>query len=155
MRHDAPKEPVDIRFVVDWSRRWTRGWNEHDVDALLSMCSDDIVWDDPALPETVYGHAGVRGFLEAMFQTFPDVTVTGEGKIFLTIGPHALAPYRLTGTMKADWAPRRLSATGRRVEYRGIDEWEFRDGLLCRYDTHYDSLDAVRQLGLLGQLARQ
>jgi hypothetical protein len=81
--------------------------------------------------------------------------IEARGKIFLTMGPQALAPYRLTGTMHSDWEPRRLTATGRKLSYRGIDEWELRGEQLCRYDTHYDSLDAVRQLGLLSQLARR
>ena len=145
---------LKIEFIVDWGRRWLAGWNAHDVESLVLMCSEDIVWDDPALPETVYGHEGMRGFLRAMFKTFPDLEVEASGGIFLTISPQALAPYCLTGTMLNDWEPRGLTATGRKLAYRGIDEWEFRDGQLCRYDTHYDSLDAARQLGLLSQLAR-
>lgn len=155
MDETTQQRALQIGFVVDWSRRWLAGWNAHDVEGLLSMCSKDIVWDDPALPDTAYGHEGVRGFLEAMFETFPDLEIEAGGKIFFTVGPQALAPYRLTGTMRNDWEPRGVTATGKKVSYRGIDAWEFRDGQLCRYDTHYDSLDCARQLGVLSQLARR
>jgi steroid delta-isomerase-like uncharacterized protein len=149
------KRTLEIEFIVDWSRRWLAGWNAHEVETLVSMCSEEVVWDDPALPDTVYGHKGVRGFLRAMFETFPDLKIEGGGRIFLTMGPQALAPYRLTGTMLSDWEPRGLTATGRKIDYHGFDEWEFSNGQLCRYDTQYDSLDAARQLGLLSQLARR
>jgi steroid delta-isomerase-like uncharacterized protein len=147
------QRPLNIEFIVDWARRWLAGWNAHDVEGLVSMCHRDVVWDDPALPQTVYGHEGVRGFLRAIFETFPDLQIETSEGIFLTMGPRALGPYRLTGTMLGNWEPTGLTATGRRFAYRGIDEWEFRDGQLCRYNTHYDSLDAARQLGLLAQFA--
>lgn len=145
--------PLDVGFITDWARGWLGGWNAHDVDGLVSMCSEDVIWDDPALPETVYGHEGVRGFLEAIFRTFPEVEIEAHEGIFLTLGPRALSPYRLRATMAADWMPRGIKATGARLDYRGIDEWEFRDGLLSRYNTHYDSLEAARQLGVLPQYA--
>ena len=147
--------PLSVEFIVDRARRWLVGWNAHDVEGLVSMCTEAVVWDDPALPDTVYGHDGVRGFLRAIFKTFPDLRIEGTDGIFLTMGPRALVPYRLTGTMRGDWEPRGLTATGRTVDYRGIDDWEFGDGRLCRYNTHYDSLEAARQLGLLSQLARR
>jgi steroid delta-isomerase-like uncharacterized protein len=151
--HSPDARPLDVAFITAWARRWLDAWNARDVDGLVSMCSEDIVWDDPALPETVRGHEGVRGFLEAIFRTFPDVQIEAHEGIFLTLGPRALSPYRLRATMAADWEPWGIHATGRRFEYRGIDEWEFRDGLLVRYNTHYDSLGAARQLGVLQQYA--
>ena len=31
--------------------RWVAAWNAHDADALVSFCTDDILWEDPASPE--------------------------------------------------------------------------------------------------------
>ncbi len=145
--------PLDVAFITEWARRWLDAWNAHDVDGLVTMCSEDVVWDDPALPETVHGHDGVRGFLEAIFRTFPDVEIEAHEGIFLTLGPRALSPYRLRATMVANWEPREIEATGASLDYRGIDEWEFSDGLLIRYNTHYDSLETAHQLGVLPQYA--
>jgi hypothetical protein len=35
------------------------------------------------------------------------------------------------------------------VSIAGVDDWTFRDGLLCGYCTYYDTIDAARQLGIM------
>jgi hypothetical protein len=33
----------------------------------------------------------------------------------------------------------------------GVDGWTFKDGLLDRYYSYYDTIDAARQLGIMPQ----
>jgi hypothetical protein len=51
--------------------------------------------------------------------------------------------------MQGPWEARGIAATGARVDIRGVDEWHFRDGLMDRYATYYDSIGMAQQMGLL------
>jgi steroid delta-isomerase-like uncharacterized protein len=142
--------PLDAAFLEDWSRRWLEAWNDHDADRIVAMCAEQVRWHDPGLPEEIHGRAAVREFALATFRAFPDFTVhEGEPPYLSATRPKALSPYRFTGTMKGPWEPQGLAPTGARIEVPGVDEWEFDGQYLLRYDTHYDSLDMARQLGVL------
>ena len=141
---------LDPAFIADWSQRYLDAWNAGDAAAIAAMCSEDVSWSDPGLPEGAHGRNGVRRFVEETFRAFPDFRVEEVAAPLLSESePLALAPYRMTGTMRGPWEPLGLAATGARIEVRGVDEWRFRDGLMCRYATYYDSLDMARQLGVL------
>jgi predicted ester cyclase len=143
-------------FVEDWGRRWLEVWNAHDVDGIVSMCTEDVSWHDPALPEWVHGREEVRRFAAATFRAFPDVRIEElEPPYLATTSPKALSPYRFVGTMSGPWEYADIAATGASVDFRGVDEWEFRGELLCRYDTHYDGMDVARQMGLVPAVGSQ
>jgi steroid delta-isomerase-like uncharacterized protein len=143
---------IEPAFLEDWAARYVAAWNGHDVEAIVAMVTDDVVWDDPALPKTFHGRPAVRHFVEATFKAFPDVVVDElEPPYRSPTRPRALVPYRFTGTMLGDWEPLDIAATGARVSFEGVDQWEFRDELMCRYNTSYDALDVARQMGMLPQ----
>jgi steroid delta-isomerase-like uncharacterized protein len=141
---------IDHAFLEDWAARYLTAWNAHDVEAILAMCTEDVVWDDPALPETYHGHEGVRRFIAATFRCFPDVQIEElEPPYASATAPRALSPYRFTATMRGPWEPTGIAPTGRAIAFEGIDQWEFRDQRMCRYDTKYDLLGVARQMGVL------
>lgn len=141
---------LDPAFMADWAPRYLEAWNAGDADAIAAMCSEDVTWYDPALPETARGREGVRSFVVETFRAFPDFRVDEATPPLLSdTEPLALSPYRFTGTMTGPWEPLGMAPTGARVDVRGVDEYRFRDGLLCAYVTYYDSLDMARQLGVL------
>jgi steroid delta-isomerase-like uncharacterized protein len=139
------------RAVVDaWSRRWFAAWEARDPDAIAALCSPDVIWRDPALPGPARGREGVRDFTAATFQTFPDFRFEELEPAYLSgWEPVALCPFEFHGTMTGPWEALRMAPTGRRMTVRGVDRWEFSDGLLSRYESFYDTLDMARQLGLL------
>ncbi len=59
---------MDRDFVETWGRSFLEAWNAHDVDAVVSLCSEGLTLDDPALPETLRGHDGMRRFAQATFR---------------------------------------------------------------------------------------
>jgi steroid delta-isomerase-like uncharacterized protein len=140
--------------VDEWSHRWFAAWNAHDPDAIAALCTDDVEWHDPALPATARGRDGVRDFTSATFRAFPDFTFEEIEPPYLSRWDEvALAPYEFRGTMTGPWEALGMAPTGRGFRVRGVDRWEFREGLLWRYDTYYDSLDMARQLGFLPPVA--
>jgi len=57
--------------------RFNTVWNGHDVDGILSMMTDDVIFEasfgkDP-WGSRVVGKAALRSFLEEMFTRIPDV----------------------------------------------------------------------------------
>jgi predicted ester cyclase len=145
-----PGTGVDPAFLEDWRSRYLAAWLAHDVEGVVAMCTEDVIWNDPALPETYHGHEGVRRFITATFRCFPDLHIDElEAPYLSATRPKVLAPYRLTATMRGPWEPTNIAPTGRRVSFEGIDEWEFRGERMCRYDTKYDLLAVARQMGVL------
>jgi steroid delta-isomerase-like uncharacterized protein len=146
----SPTTGIDPEFLTGWAARYLAAWNDHDVEGIVALCTEDVVWDDPALPETYRGHEEVRRFATATFRCFPDVDIEElEAPYLSASGPRALAPYRFTATMLGRWEPTDIAATGRRVSFEGVDQWEFRADRMCRYDTKYDLLDVARQMGVV------
>ena len=129
---------LDLAFLEDWGERFSTAWNEHDPEAVIALCTEDVQWSDPALAGSpADGKAAVRDFAAFTFQVFPDFRVEERESIYVSwTEPMALCPYRMTGT-----APGAGS-----IDVLGIDRWTFRDGLICRYDTYYDHAEMLRQL---------
>jgi steroid delta-isomerase-like uncharacterized protein len=142
---------IDAAFVRSFTRRWVTAWNAHDADALVSMCTEDVVWEDPALPEVAHGHAGVREFLGKVWTIFPDLAFElPEPPLLATEGPRAAQVWRLSGTFLGP-DPTGFAPTGKHVDQEGIDLYEFRDSLVARYRARYDVSESLRQMGLSPQ----
>jgi steroid delta-isomerase-like uncharacterized protein len=140
---------VDAEFVRLFAPRWLAGWNEHDVDALVSLCSEDVVWDDPALPAPVQGREAVREYLTGTWSMFPDLAFAlSEPPLLALEGPRAAQAWRMSGTMLGPDPWSGFAATGKRMELDGVDLYEFRNGLVARYHGRYDLSECARQLGL-------
>lgn len=141
---------LDADFVEQWSERYLTAWNSHDAEAIAAMCTEDVVWKDPALPEPAHGREGVRAFIGATARAFPDFHVEEIGRPCISPAePRVLTRYRMTGTMRGPWDYMGLAATAQRMDVLGVDEWTFEGELLSHYQTYYDSLDMTRQLGVL------
>jgi hypothetical protein len=55
----------------------------------------------------------------------------------------------MTGTMLGRLDGPGFAPTGARIDVQGVDDWTFRDDLMCRCTSYYDSLGLARQLGIL------
>ena len=48
-------------------------WNDHDPGAMADLITEDIVWEDPALPGPARGVAAVQEFMRGSWVGFPDL----------------------------------------------------------------------------------
>lgn len=146
--------------VHGWASRWLDAWNSQDLDALTSLVTDDVVWEDPAMfGETVHGRAEFRAFAESFLRALPDVRFDVTGPPYLAAEGMGLAvTWRMTGTFTGELAwwgkryganPPAFAPTGRRVDLEGVDLYELRDGVLSRWTIVYDLLGLSQQLGLI------
>src|SRR6058998_1223941 len=113
---------TDLQAVHELCARWATAWNDHDADAVAALCAEDLVYDEPALGDTVYGRDAIRNFVVAMDAAYPDHKFALVG-LFADVRRRAvLVAWRFTGTRMG---------TSRTVDFHGDDRLEFgEDGLI-------------------------
>ncbi len=103
-------------------------WNDHDLEALLSMVTDDCVFETAAGVEAcgnrMVGKAALRDAFPAAWKTWPDAQWTDA--VHFVAGERGVSEWTFIGT----------DQEGRRTEVRGVDLFELRDGLIARKDTY-------------------
>ena len=87
-------------------------FNRHDLDAIMAHFAEDAVFESPR-----------------RFAGIPDVHY-GDDRHFVA-GDRGASEWTLTGT----------TTDGERIEVRGCDLWEFRDGLIVRKDSYWKRID--------------
>ncbi len=95
-------------------------WNRHDTDAILSMMTEDCIFEasrGPDVKGTVYtGQDEVRRGVDEVFATFPDAQ-WNQPRHFVA-GDRGVSEWVFTAT----------SPDGSRVEVQGCDVFTFKGG---------------------------
>jgi steroid delta-isomerase-like uncharacterized protein len=139
--HTAAKR-LDDEFV--------KAWNSHKVEKLLSLMTDDVIYDDASWATEMHGHADVRAFLESTWRAVPDLSFKHEDTVLVDASGTRTARYWTgKGTHTGPWDPPGLRPTGRSFKFHGASFLESRDGKLSRIRVVYDVTDVMRQLGVL------
>ena len=104
-------------------------FNRHDLDAIMANFADDAVFEAPRGADPwgtrFEGKDAVREGLALRFSGIPDVHY-GDDRHFVS-GNRGASEWLLTGT----------TTEGIRLEVRGCDLWEFRDGQVIRKDSYW------------------
>jgi hypothetical protein len=114
---------VDLAAFID---RYDRAWNDQDVDAIMSMHTADMVFENHTRGVWAEG-AAVRELLESTFADQPDLRFRGRRRY---VGDHFVV---------SEWTATATDAEGRAIEWDGIDVFPFRDGLIARKDVYSGS----------------
>ena len=139
-----------MEWVREFAEPYLAAWNAYDPDAVSARVAEDVVWEDPALPEPARGRAEVAEFVRATATAFPDYRFGEPGQPAISDdGLVAFVPWRMTATNTGPLDPPGFAPTGRSIEVEGVDLWRFRGGLIWRYRAVYDFAGMARQLGLL------
>src|SRR2546425_989795 len=89
-------------------------WSDHDIEKLLSLCTDDCIYEDVTMGAVNRGKAAVRQFADVVFAAFPDFKIELISG-FIT-GDWAGAEWTMSGTHKGDLPG--LPATGKAFSLR-------------------------------------
>ena len=128
--------------------RYNAAWNDHDVEAIVSMHTDDSVFENHTTGDLNIGKDAIRSAITGIFGVFPDLSFEARSQYlrddlvvqeWTARGTHQGAMSRSGMT---------IEPTGRTVEYRGMDIIPIRDGLVARKDVYSDGVTLLRQLGL-------
>ena len=102
---------------------FAEAWNRHDVDALMSMMTNDCVFEasggSKANGERHDGQQAVRTAYAAVFEQYPDAH-WGSARHFVA-DERGVSEWTFTGT----------SPDGKRVEVTGCDLLTFREGKIA------------------------
>src|SRR4030095_5834181 len=94
---------------------WAAAWSLHDVEKLLSLCTDDCVYEDVTMGAVNRGKAEVKAFADAVFAAFPDFKI--QLMSGFTADTWAGAEWTMSGTHRGDLPG--LPATGKTFSIRG------------------------------------
>ena len=112
--------------------RYDQAWNDQDVDAIVSMHTPDMVFENHTRGVRVEGEA-IRELLESTFAGQPDLRFRGRRR------------YVGDDFVVSEWTATVTDDQGRTIEWDGIDVFPIRDGLIARKDI-YSSSHAPRVL---------
>ena len=118
-------EPVTVGTL----ERLLAAFNAHDIDAVMSFFADDCELEMPRGPDpsgrSLKGRERVSEGLASRFAGIPDVHY-GDDRHWIA-GDRGCSEWLLTGT----------STEGEKIEVRGCDLFEFRDGKIVRKDSYW------------------
>ncbi len=125
---------------VDVVRRTYEAFDRGDIDALLSLCDENIEWITPGPPDLPtagrrVGREAVRGFFGTLvetfeFQQFAAQTFIGQGEHVIVLGTDEVI----------------VKATGTVVTEAWAHAFVVRDGKIVRFQEYLDMTAAVAEL---------
>lgn len=121
----------DMKVTKETLEQILDAFNRHDLDAIMEFFSDDCTFDFPRGPEPwgqrFIGKAQVREALAGRFKGIPDVHYGDDRHWISSDGNVGLSEWTLTGT----------TTSGQRLNVRGCDLWEFRNGKVTRKNSYW------------------
>jgi steroid delta-isomerase-like uncharacterized protein len=107
----------------------TDAWNRHDVDGLMSLFTEDCVFEasggDEVCGTRYEGHEAVRAAFAAVLDSMPDAR-WGDGRHHILGTDYGVSEWTLTGTL----------SDGRRIEVNGCDFLTLRDGRITKKNSY-------------------
>jgi steroid delta-isomerase-like uncharacterized protein len=114
--------------------RYNDAWNAQDVDAIVSMHAPDIVFENHTAGERAEGDA-VRQHIAGIFESWPDLRFSSRRL------------HVREGLVVSEWtASATHQASGKRVEWDGIDVFPIEDGVIKRKDVYSNSWTVPAQI---------
>ena len=129
--------------------RYNEAWNDHDLDAIMSMHAPDMVFENHTAGESAQGEE-VREPHRRDLRDLARHPLRDRGaSTSATASSRRSGPPRATHSNTMRRGDLVAEPTGKRVEWRGIDVIPYEDGLVKRKDVYSDSVSILRQVGLL------
>jgi len=125
------KNAQQMTVTVQTLKEVLDAFNRHDLDAIMEYFSEDCSFDFPRGPEPFgqrfVGKANVREGLAMRFKGIPDVHYGDDRHWISTDGSQGVSEWTLSGTTTA----------GVKLNVRGCDLWEFRNGKIIRKNSYW------------------
>ncbi len=123
-------------------------YNAGDIDGFANLHAEDAVLVTPG--GSARGNAAIRAYWRRQGAAFPDLRITLDHLV--QQGDLVVSEWTWTGTNTGPLTlrgGRRVPPTGRRVELRGMELAEIRNGKISTYRIYWDGMALAQQLGLL------
>jgi len=106
--------------ILEIVERYRAGWFAHDVDAIMSVLTDNVVFHNLTSGECVEGTDAVRAHIARIHAKRPELSFIER------------AIYVGDDVAVIEWTATAASSVGAPVEWDGIDVINVRDGLIVR-----------------------
>jgi steroid delta-isomerase-like uncharacterized protein len=139
---------MDGSELQDFIDRYNTAWNEHDIEAIVAMHTEDSVFENHVTGDRYEGREEIGRAITGILGVFPDLRFEARRQYVredLVVQEWTAHGTQLGPMTRAGIA---IDPTGRTVAYRGMDIIPVRDGLVARKDVYSDSVTLLRQLGL-------
>ncbi len=120
---------------------WIAAWNSHDVEKLVAVFTEDVIYEDIPFGEVNHGRAELRKFAASEFEAVPDLKVELESSSIQ--GSHGTIEWIFSGTDKG------IYKTGKKFSVRGTSIIGLKNGKISRNVDYYDAATIMRQVGQL------
>ena len=139
---------MDGSELQDFIDRYNAAWNDHDVETIVSLHTDDSVFENHVTGDVNVGREQIGRAIAGIFSVFPDLSF--ETRRAYIREDLVVQEWTARGTHDGTMTRSGMEVppTGRKVEYKGMDVIPIRDGLVARKDVYSDSVTLLRQLGL-------
>ena len=125
---------------------YVAAWNAHDMERVLSFCTDDVVFEEVPMEKVWRGKKEAKDFAKDTFTNFPDFKI--EVKSGFSAGDQGAGEWVMSGTFANSSTPG-MPATGKRFSVRGTSIIEFREGKISRESMYWNLASFLQQVGLM------
>jgi steroid delta-isomerase-like uncharacterized protein len=134
-----------LRTVIE---RYNDAWNKHDLDAIIALHAPGMVFENHTAGERAEG-SQVREHIASIFAAWPDIAFATR-RLYVR-EELVVQEWTASATHASEMRRGELvaPASGKRIEWDGMDIIPFEDGLIKRKDVYSDSVAILRQVGLL------
>jgi len=136
----------------DLAEQGVQLFNAGDVEGLVDLYTEDATRVTPF--GTFEGRAAIHDAASREKAAFPDRTMTVD--VYVEQGDTIAVEYTFVGTHSGPLAMpdgTELPPTGKRVEFKGMELLQFRDGKAVVDHDYWDNMAVAGQLGLLPEAA--
>ena len=114
---------MNVRELIE---RYNAAWNAQDLDAIVALHADDVVFHNHTADERAEGADAVRAHIAQIFANNP--TLRFSTRSLQADDDFAVCEW--TATVERD---------GKQLEWDGVDIFPLRDGLIARKDVYSSS----------------
>ena len=127
-------------------------WDTHDADAFVAIFADEFVINDIASPEPITSKDAARGYAQAWFTAFPDMSVKQMNRVVSDDAVAAEVQFTGTNTGPMMMGGKEIPPTGKPVVGRGTYFAREKDGRAVEFNSYPDIAGLMMQLGFMPEM---
>src|SRR3954465_4700010 len=120
--------------------------NRHDLDPAAGFLAEDVVEEITGVG-ILRGRDEVREFFDGLMKAAPDMEVLVDRTI--SEGDTTVVQWRMNGTFTGGPLFNGVQPTGGRLQLRGCDVIDVRDGKIVKNSAFQDGIELARTIGML------